>query len=386
VCTFSGKASAVGVYGFLTEHEMGRGIIVVGSRITRSVAAIVAALVVSVPGVASADVPDPDVWFVTASTVLGGDWYGSIVIDADNVTLNCAGNTVFGPGVAENSEAPDDLFPGILIRANGVTVKNCTASGFGGSAIAIAGSNATVKNNTVTASGGGFGVFGDNNLLKNNRSIENDVDGFLVQYSNNRLVGNRAVGGTVGFSVEDGTGNEFTRNVAQGSQVGYEIAVADGTTLTRNVAKDTDSGFSVTDSSGVLMRRNTARNSGVGFSTSGGDNIVIVANKATRNNLGFDVSGASNVELKRNRASNNVFFGIEVGDSTTVDVVGNHVTRNGIDGGGDGGGMKIDNSTDVTATRNFACRNEPSDAIEQESVVIWTQNRFCTPIVVIPSP
>ncbi len=36
-------------------------------------------------------------WVITSSTTLTEDYAGSILIETDGVTLDCAGHTVFGP-------------------------------------------------------------------------------------------------------------------------------------------------------------------------------------------------------------------------------------------------------------------------------------------------
>jgi parallel beta-helix repeat protein len=60
---------------------------------------------------------------LTQSTVLTADYAGNILIQADNVTLDCAGHTVSGPG-------DGDLSGGIQIDwASGVTVKDCIVTG-----------------------------------------------------------------------------------------------------------------------------------------------------------------------------------------------------------------------------------------------------------------
>ena len=59
---------------------------------------------------------------ITADTTLTADHNGQIRIEADGVTLDCAGYNVTGPGVGT-------LTTGInLVGSTGVTVKNCHVS------------------------------------------------------------------------------------------------------------------------------------------------------------------------------------------------------------------------------------------------------------------
>ena len=91
---------------------------------TRTVAAASAALLlVPLLGVMPA-AATTGTWLLTHSTTLQADYYGNIVIETDNVTLDCAGHTIHGPG---DSQIP----AGVLITgASGVTVKRCVVAGF----------------------------------------------------------------------------------------------------------------------------------------------------------------------------------------------------------------------------------------------------------------
>ncbi len=60
---------------------------------------------------------------VSSDTTLTEDHLGGVDIVADDVTLDCAGNSVIGPGI--------DGKHGIKLGdVSGVTVKNCTVTGF----------------------------------------------------------------------------------------------------------------------------------------------------------------------------------------------------------------------------------------------------------------
>ncbi|HSD33405.1 MAG TPA: right-handed parallel beta-helix repeat-containing protein [Gemmatimonadales bacterium] len=61
---------------------------------------------------------------ITSNTTLTENHNGSIWIEADNVTLDCAGHTITGPG-----ESPYNS--GVLVLSySGVTVKNCLVTSF----------------------------------------------------------------------------------------------------------------------------------------------------------------------------------------------------------------------------------------------------------------
>src|SRR3954453_22380823 len=102
-------------------------------------AAVVAAAVVLVPSAAATT----GTLIVTTNTVLTDDHQGSVVVAADNVTLDCAGHTVSGPG-----NAYGDM--GIVLDGRtGVVVKNCRVTGFDNGLIVV-GASGPSTNNTLT--------------------------------------------------------------------------------------------------------------------------------------------------------------------------------------------------------------------------------------------
>ena len=99
--------------------------------------AVVAAyglMMLMVAPVAIAD--GPGLWVVTTDTTLTGDFSGSIIVNASDVTLDCAGYSIVGPGydIADpyDPDAEPDIQAGVVVEAgaNGVTVENCFISGF----------------------------------------------------------------------------------------------------------------------------------------------------------------------------------------------------------------------------------------------------------------
>ena len=91
---------------------------------------------------------------VTQNTVLTEDHSGEIVIDADNVTLDCAGHLVTGTGI---------WFVILVDGHSGVTVKNCRIT---------AGENGLVVLNST----------GPNTLLHNS-GFSNRSQGFALGYA-----------------------------------------------------------------------------------------------------------------------------------------------------------------------------------------------------------
>src|SRR6266853_130167 len=195
---------------------------------------------------------------ITSNATLVEDHYGNISIAADNVTLDCAGHTVFGPGVSGFSG-------GIEIDGHtGVTVTHCTVTGFGVNGIFAGGSsNGRYEANTLSGNGN-HGIhldFGSGNVVVGNMSRSNGgigivltsatqsrIDGDTVQNNtgeagivvagsnDNVVVGNTALRNSIGFVVDNATGNELRGNNAnQNHYQGFQVLRgSSGNTLDSN--------------------------------------------------------------------------------------------------------------------------------------------------------
>jgi len=189
---------------------------------------------------------------IDTDTTLTEDHSGSIVINADDITLDCDEYSVTGLGSGE----------GILLNGRtGVTVKNCHVTGFTEGFVLTGSSGNTLKRNTAsdnsligfalfesswnnlvhniaTGNQEGFGLTASaENILKGNRANHNVFDGFLLQNStDNILKANRASDNAVGFSLESSSaGNTLRGNTADGNGVGFEDgSTGSGTAGTAN--------------------------------------------------------------------------------------------------------------------------------------------------------
>ena len=126
---------------------------------------------------------------VTNDTTLSEDHRGSIHIDADNVTLDCAGHTVTGPGDSEN---------GIYFsERTGVVVKNCRVTGFTFGLLVDRSTAFTLRNNVSFGHvGHGFNLgLSSRGVLHGNRARENGGNGFAIESGSigNTLTENLAV-------------------------------------------------------------------------------------------------------------------------------------------------------------------------------------------------
>src|SRR5438045_7044281 len=94
---------------------------------------------------------------VTSNTVMTDDHQGTVIIAADNVTLDCAGHTISGPG---NGYGDMGI---VLDGRTGVVVKNCRVTGFDNGLIVV-----------------GFAGPSTDNTLSQNVAYGNSSSGFAL--------------------------------------------------------------------------------------------------------------------------------------------------------------------------------------------------------------
>src|SRR2546426_699893 len=188
---------------------------------------------------------------ITSNTTLTENHHGTIVIDADNVTLDCAGDTVFGPGEPGYSGG---INVGYL--RTGVTVTQCTVTGFDVNGIfAAAASNGRYEANIIygNAANGMHLDNGSNNIVVGNTSRSSGGIGIvLTRSSGSRIEGNRVEDNSVwaGIALFDGSHdnvvlqntadrNGFTGNTANNNDTfGFVLfGGSSSNTFTDNVAR-----------------------------------------------------------------------------------------------------------------------------------------------------
>jgi parallel beta-helix repeat protein len=321
---------------------------------------------------------------ITSDTTLRDDHRGSVEIEADDVTLDCAGHTISGPGTRAEDEYG---FVGILLDGrSGVTVKNCRVSGFdygilltarlgSGSdgnrlvnnaafgnrldGVRVHESEHNVLTGNIASSNGqhGFAFLGNSNIVTRNKAFDNEFDGFAVGsgrrdilFSANISNGNRHVG----FGIL-GTGHTVVRNTAANNGMnGVWIAGSSISVMQNRAVRNGDHGFWITANS-ISVRRNRAVRNGVdGFAISkefrhnafyGNQSIrnrahgflilgtghTFVGNEAIENGLvGFAVGGlgSEGIRFEGNRATRNKIHGFQVLDSRGNTFIHNTASAN----------------------------------------------------------
>ncbi len=237
------------------------------------VLAVISALVSALPAGANTS----GVMTVTADTTLTEDHDGRLVIGADNVTLDCAGYTITGPGRTAGFSGVD------VFQRTGVTVKNCVLQDFN--------SGFQVKES-------------DGNIFINN-SIVRVRQGFTLEISDsNTLIGNSVTDADnwFGYGILDGSdANELRENTATGVKgVGFIVWASANNVLTDNIASNNfGNGFGANEigTVGNTFTGNTAHNNtlwgiedqtpnfGGGTGDAGTDNIY-AKNLCIRNGVG----------------------------------------------------------------------------------------------------
>jgi parallel beta-helix repeat protein len=200
---------------------------------------------------------------------------GRIVIAADNVTLNCAGHTITGPGRLAG-------LPGInLVGRTGVTVRNCVVQDFNDAFRIEQSDGNTFTDNTVSTVRQGFTLLGsDNNTLTGNR-VTDANDWF-------------------GYGVLDGsTANELRDNTATSvAGVGFIIWASNDNVITGNEASDNfGNGFGANaGAAGNTFSGNTANNNtlrGIEDQTSGATGNAGTDNHYSSNVCAGNLNGGS---------------------------------------------------------------------------------------------
>jgi parallel beta-helix repeat protein len=279
---------------------------------------------------------------ITSNTTLTEDHHGSIVIEADGVTLDCAGFRVVGPS------SDPSIQDGIVVALRtGVTIRNCTVEGFPRGIILATSSGTTVVHNRLIGNG-------DNGLYLSNS------DGSVI--TENVATGNSGsgYGGDFGWST-------FEHNIATANGGhGFDMTRSSHNTFRRNVVTDNGGhGFKIFDDTdwNIFDRNRVSRNGMTGFLMYGGFDA----------NQNYQLAPPDHNTFSRNEVIANGEGGLYLVDEAAENLVqGNLVLLNREFG------IALLRVTDNQVRLNVACRNEIWDALQEGgSGNSWQQNAFC---------
>jgi parallel beta-helix repeat protein len=294
---------------------------------------------------------------LTSSTTLTEDHYGNILIRGSNVTLDCAGFTVFGPGQSGYSGGID-VGGGLA----SVTVKHCSVTGFAVNGIFGGGgaTNGRYEANTLYGNGN-HGMHldtGSGYIVLGNKSQSNGGIGIVLTGATQSWIVHNVVAQNrnwAGIGLLNGShDNVVLDNTSVGNSLGYVLDGATGNELLHNEASSNDaSGF-------VLIR--------------GANNNVLKSNAANRNLIGFEITaGSDSNQICGNEANHNSSNGFKVYQSDR-----NTLRENTGNANGDIGFLVFGGSSFTTVEENTGHRNGSFDALDDDLGTgnVWEENRF----------
>ena len=204
--------------------------------------------------------------FITVNTTLTESLTCSdlgLNITANNITLNCNGYTITG------YHSGTGIY---LSGVSGVTVKNCTVTGFQYGINVNGGSKNILLNNYVTSNSGGHGNAGS--TPGGNGEDGTDGYGIFISGSNNTLTNNTATS-NIGGAGGDGFGGMVSvgGNGGNGGN-GYGIYISgSNNTLTNNTATSNNGGAGGIGGNGAIGGNGGNSGNGNGIFISGSNNI-----------------------------------------------------------------------------------------------------------------
>jgi len=231
---------------------------------------------------------------IDRTTTLLEDHHGPIGMRADNITLDCAGHKVTGPGVSGESSGIN------VVSRIAVTVENCIVENFQVGVFLYRGRNNILTNNVVQNNGNGVEVRDSvQNTLTFNTVAGNQHDGFNMEgmastYVYLNLVKNNH---NDGLDIDDSQDNVVTQNhiIGNGNDgIKLQLQKAGNPASARNLFKSNlvenngQHGISLDLAvQNTFMYNNVNNNVGRGFlfDTQSIDNTVMF-NKASGNGSG----------------------------------------------------------------------------------------------------
>jgi len=305
------------------------------TRRTRGFLAVLPGLLILAASLPPAVLATAADWQIRESTYLTEDFYGSIKIARDGVTLDCQGNSIIGDGNGR----------GIVIdKRSDVTVLNCDVSNFatgiwlaGSAGLVISGnaSHDNVLGNPAGAFANGMGIRAQSvtwSRLVDDESYGNASDGlFLHNSSDNEVIGNNVHDNLQsGLVVLGGSDRNTLRNndVTNNGDLGWAIWDSSGNTVVDSTSSANGyDGFSLVDASDNTLRGNLAAGNGnIGFWITGAGSVEneLTDNSGTGNGLAnFVLYGAADNVLTGNTA-----IGGRAGIAVTVGASNNSLTGN----------------------------------------------------------
>jgi parallel beta-helix repeat protein len=355
--------------------------------------------------VAAAQTSDtPETLVITSDTTLTTDHQGSIVIGANDVTLDCAGYSVIGPG------SDPEVVDGIVIDGHsGVTVRNCVVQQFGYGIVVRNSSAGLLEHNEVRWNGlSGIDVTGSVDVIvRQNTMHENGLDsgysGIDVEYGASDVVvsGNTSRGnGGNGFYIYQASNLVFDNNDAYSNSRGFDLdlEVTDSTFSNNRAVNNAGDGVSVVLSDdNRFIANEVSGNGGHGFQVHRSSGNVLRSNEVLGNNadgISLNTESSYNV-IRDNDIERNISNGILISGGSDRNILAGNVSSH------NGDGLRIETSHNTLLDNrandntnygfwvigsynklalNSGCGNGILDAFQEEGTKgnVWLANSFCT--------
>lgn len=238
-----------------------------------------------------------------------------IIIQADNVTLDCKNHSITGPGNAGE-------YHGIRVsNVYGATVVNCDVEGFGHAGIRVDG--------------------GGNHLIENNISSNNYYRGMSIVSSNGNMISHNLVSDNVnvwgGIQLANSDYNTIVQNTIQNNPANIRIvADSDSNKIVGNMIDGGGTGILISNDGSNIPNDNNVVNNEVtgtinGIYIIGTDHNTIVNNQSYENQYGIRIQSSDNNDFTNNSANDNSSFGFYETSSTDNSFKNNKCSNNGDD-------------------------------------------------------
>lgn len=254
-----------------------------------------------------------------------GGFDNGLIIEHDDITLNCNGHRIGGAGVSA-------IF---LNNSNYATVKNCIVDGFT-FGFYLWGYPDGSSYNTLTdniARNNNYGIHiidSDDNTFFNNTIIYNS-DGIFIQSNSNN---NNFIDNTINDNTERGIrssythNNVFTDNTVNNNYNGISFMGSSSNNVTNNTVNDNFRGILLNNSDSNNLIDNTANNnfySGVDLENS--DDNYVINNTGNYNQMGIRLEDSTYNDLINNTAKNNS-NGIRLSPGSDYNTISSNTLKN----------------------------------------------------------
>jgi parallel beta-helix repeat protein/surface protein len=229
---------------------------------------------------------------ITSTTTLTADLNCSgtaLIIDADNITLDCAGYTLTGDGTG------DGIY---LSGRTGVTINNCTTNVFSYGMHLSYSTNNTINNATADANTSTGFMFdtgsNDNTLSSSTASLNTPYAVFFRSNSGNTITGNQFNSNGQGPTLENSNTTTITNNtVSLSTYDGMHIWQSDSNIINSNtISSNTVNGISLYNSNLNTISNNYFNNTNnTFFYTSNPNNWNIAQTPGTNIVTGANLGG-----------------------------------------------------------------------------------------------